>query len=325
MSTSPCININSSSLAELVDRGLTIFHENNVFSKVHYRVFDLWRHWWSHDSREWFFSRCTPKFRARWDWITELHTFATLFRPRHVTGGTSGSSRLSSMCAWQAGLRDFLGSKDLLVLRPLRHEPTAQYYLPSDSSQRLPSVHETETGFRIRPEAPDWPSPWRARGLYGMLDQCGRENYMDGAARRTLFSSWNWIDACLRCLVGANQLVAALKQAARWLLPSHSRCEIPLPISSAEALGFEPSWIRRNGQTKYISVSRAVVYCWTINYRSAFVHFYCLLFRLCPFSSSKWKFSRRKFNFFRSQIQYNLILCVLFKRLHSPNILVQRA
>ncbi|KYM96566.1 hypothetical protein ALC62_12780 [Cyphomyrmex costatus] len=29
---------------------------------------------------------------------------------------------------------------------------------------------------------------------------------------------------------------------------------IPLPISSVEALEFDPSWIRRNGQTKYISV-----------------------------------------------------------------------
>lgn len=210
--------------------------------------------------------------------------FATLSQPRHVTGGTSGSSRLSNTCAWQAGLRDFLDSKDLLVLRPLRHEPTAQYYLPRDSSQRLPSVRKTETGFRIRPEAPDWPSPRRARGLYGMLDQCRRENYMDGAARRALFSSWNWIDACLRCLVGANQLVAALKQAARWLLPSHSRCEIPLPISSAEALGFEPSWIHRNGQAKYISANCAVVYCPT------------LLSRLCSFSSIKWEFPRVKFN-----------------------------
>lgn len=209
-------------------------------------------------------SRCTPKFCARWDRFTELRTFATLSRPRRVTGGTSGSSRPSSTCAWQAGLRDFLGSKDLLELRPLRHEPTAQYYLPRDSSQRLPSVRETETGFRIRLEAPDWPSPRQARGLHGMLSQCGRGNYTDGTARRTLFSSWNWIDACLRCLVGANQLVAALKQAARWLLPSHSRCEIPLPISSAEVLGFESSWIRRNGQAKYISVNCAVVYCPTL-------------------------------------------------------------
>lgn len=98
------------------------------------------------------------------DRITDLRTFTTLFRPRRVAGETSGSSRPSSTCAWQAGLRDFLGSKDLLVLRPLRHEPTAQYYLPRDSSQRLPSVRETETGFRIRPEALDWPSPRWARG-----------------------------------------------------------------------------------------------------------------------------------------------------------------
>jgi len=69
---------------------------------------------------------------------------------------------------------------------------------------------------------------------------------------------------CLRCLVGTNQLVAALKQAARWLLPSHSRYEIPLPISSVEAFGFDPSWIRRNGQAKYISVNCVVVYCLTL-------------------------------------------------------------
>lgn len=72
----------------------------------------------------------------------------------------------------------------------------------------------------------------------------------DGHAHRTLFSSWNWIDAWLRRLVGVNQLAAALKQAARWLLPSHSCCEIPLPISSTEALEFDPSRIRDNGQAK---------------------------------------------------------------------------
>lgn len=64
------------------------------------------------------------------------------------------------------------------------------------------------------------------------------------------FFTWNWIDAWLPRLVGVNQLAAALKQAARWLLPSHSCCEIPLPISSTEALEFDPSRIRDNGQAK---------------------------------------------------------------------------
>lgn len=280
MSISLYMNINSPSLAKLADWRLTIFHEN-VFLKIHHRVFDVCDVTGSLTiHRGGFFLRCTPKFCARWDWITYVcNTFSGHDTPPDELPGPRGSR---NTCAWQTGLRDFLGSKDLLVLRPLRHEPTAQYYLLRDSSQRLPSVRETETGFRIRPEAPDWPSPWRARGLYGMLDQCGRENYVDGAARRALFSSWNWIDACLRCLVGANQLVAALKQAARWLLPSHSRCEIPLPISSAEALGFEPSWIRRNGQAKYISVNCAVVYCST------------LLFRLCPFFFFQMKVFERE-------------------------------
>ncbi|EGI59285.1 hypothetical protein G5I_12620 [Acromyrmex echinatior] len=39
---------------------------------------------------------------------------------------------------------------------------------------------------------------------------------------------------------------------------------IPLPISSVEAFGFDPSWIRRNGQAKYISVNCVVVYCPTL-------------------------------------------------------------
>lgn len=33
------------------------------------------------------------------------------------------------------------------------------------------------------------------------------------------------------------------------------------PISSVEALEFDPSWVRCNGQAKYISVSHVVVYC----------------------------------------------------------------
>jgi len=258
-------------LSAIVDQRLTISYKNNVFPKVHYIAFDLWRHWKS---------RFTETILLR---VLQNSMHAGIESPnharlRHFLGHDASPEKLSNpyspqMCAWQADLRDFLGSKDLLVLRPLRHEPTAQYYLPRDSSQRLPSVRETETGFRIRPEAHDWPSSRQARRLYGMLDQYGRRNYTDGAARRTLFSSWNWIDACLRFLVGANQLVAALKQAARWLLPSHSRCQIPLPISSAEAFGFEPSWIRRNGQAKYISVNCAVIYCLTLLSRPLFVFF----------------------------------------------------
>ncbi|TGZ50230.1 Uncharacterized protein DBV15_02099, partial [Temnothorax longispinosus] len=37
--------------------------------------------------------------------------------------------------------------------------------------------------------------------------------------------------------------------------------------SHLRRLGFEPSWIRRNGQAKYISVNCAVVYCPTLLFR----------------------------------------------------------
>lgn len=50
----------------------------------------------------------------------------------------------------------FLGGKDLLVLEPLRHEPTAQHYLPGERSQRLPSVHGTQTGSGRHPLELDW-------------------------------------------------------------------------------------------------------------------------------------------------------------------------
>lgn len=166
----------------------------------------------------------TVRGRHRCDRITETRAITTLPRLRHRK---LPGPRPASSSSWPSGLWAFLGGKDLLVLEPLRHEPTAQHYLPGDSSQRLPSVRETETGFRIRPETCDWLNTRRARGWCGILDQCGCRNYAAGYAHGMLFSSWNWIDAWLQRLVGANQLVLPWNRPQDGSSLPHNRCETP--------------------------------------------------------------------------------------------------
>lgn len=114
------------------------------------------------------------------------------------------------------------------MLGPLRHEPTAQHYLPGESSQRLPSVREHKLVLVATQQ------PWIGRADGGFtgatLFLANKSGWITkGTPPRARFFCPGIESTPLpfstSSLVGMNQLVAALKPAARWLLPTPQHSE----------------------------------------------------------------------------------------------------